>query len=96
MSPALFRVTLVARVALCLPLAASCARKPAVPPPLSDRPARKLDPPRPELMPGVLAPRFLPAAQNASIREQAIESIGTYEWQDWTTPGSPLVNTNGH
>ncbi len=47
-------------------------------------------------MPGVLAPRFLPAAQNASVREQAIESIGTYEWQDWTTPGSRLVNTNGH
>ena len=47
-------------------------------------------------MPGVVAPRFLPAAQNASVREQAIESIGTYEWQDWTTPGSPLVNTNGH
>jgi hypothetical protein len=38
----------------------------------------------------------LPAAQNASLREQAIESIGTYEWQDWTMPGSPLVNTNGH
>jgi len=47
-------------------------------------------------MPGVLAPRFLPAAQSASEREQAIESIGTYEWQDWTTPGSPFVNTNGH
>ena len=93
------RVSLLARVVLCLLLAAgACARKPSPPPPppLLDRPARKLDPPRPELMPGVVAPRFLPAAQNASLREQAIESIGTYEWQDWTTPGSPLVNTNGH
>jgi hypothetical protein len=88
-------VTLFARVALCLAFTVACTHKSA-PPPLLDRPARKLDPPRPELMPGVLAPRFLPAAQNASVREQAIESIGTYEWQDWTTPGSPLVNTNGH
>ena len=87
----------LARAALCLALAtASCARKPAAAPPLSDRPARKLDPLRPELMPGVFAPCLLPAAQNASVREQAIESIGTYEWQDWTSPGSPLVNTNGH
>ena len=54
-SPALTRVTLLARVALCLALAASCARKPTALPPLFDRPARKLDPPRPELMP---APGF--------------------------------------
>ena len=89
------RVSIFSRAVLCLVLAAACTHK-SVPLPLLDRPARKLDPPRPELMPGVLAPRFLPAAQNASVREQAIESIGTYEWQDWTTPGSRLVNTNGH
>ena len=93
----LTRVILLARVALCLALfASSCARKPVALPPLSDHPARKLDPLRPELMPGVFAPGLLPAAKNASVREQAIESIGTYEWQDWTRPGSPLVNTNGH
>ncbi len=93
----LTRFTDLVRAALCLALAtASCARKPAAPPPLPDRPARKLDPLRPELMPGVFAPYLLPAAKNASVREQAIESIGTYEWQDWTRPGSPLVNTNGH
>ncbi|MGC9985105.1 MAG: hypothetical protein ABSF35_15935 [Polyangia bacterium] len=95
-APANTPVALLARAVLCLLFAGgSCARKPS-PPPLPARPARKLDPPRPELMPGVVAPRFLPAAQNPSVREQAIESIGTYEWQDWTTPGSPLVNTNGH
>ena len=76
MIPANARV--LARAALCFAFAtASCARKPAAPPPLSDRPARKLDPPRPELMPGVVAPCLLPAAKNASVREQAIESIGT-------------------
>ena len=95
MIPANDRVTLFARVALFLAFTVACTHKSA-PPPLLDHSPRKLDPPRPELMPGVLAPRFLPAAQNASVREQAIESIGTYEWQDWTTPGSPLVNTNGH
>jgi len=46
----------------CLAFTLACTHKFA-PPPLLDRPARKLDPPRPELMPGVLAPRFLPAAQ---------------------------------
>jgi hypothetical protein len=89
------RVSPLACATLCLALTLACTHK-SILPPLFDRPARKLDPPRPELMPGVLAPRFLPAAQNASVRQQAIESIGTYEWQDWTTPGSPLVNTNGH
>ncbi len=98
MIPALPRVTLLARAVLCFALAStvSCARKPAAPPPLPDRPARKLDPLRPELMPGVFAPDLLSAAKKASVREQAIESLGTYEWQDWTSPGSPLVNTNGH
>jgi hypothetical protein len=47
------------------------------------------------LMPGVVAPRLLPAAASASFRQQAIESIGGYEWQDFTVPGSRLVNTNG-
>jgi hypothetical protein len=46
-------------------------------------------------MPGVVAPRLLPAAAAASFHQQAIESIGTYEWQDFTAPGSRLVNTNG-
>jgi hypothetical protein len=84
-------------VGLCAILAATsgCNRKPMVSPPL-DRPARKLEPLLPELMPGVVAPRLRPAAQSASVREQAIESIGTYEWQDWTAPGPRLVNTNGH
>ena len=96
-APANTRAAFLARAGLCLVLATgSCARKPTAPPSLVDRPARKLDPLQPELMPGVLAPRFLPAARDASVREQAIESIGTYEWQDWTAPGSPLVNTNGH
>jgi len=91
------QITLIAPVALCVMLAlgASCTRKPVAPPP-PDRPARKLEPLRPELMPGVVAPYLSPAGQSASLREQAIESIGTYEWEDWTTPGSRLVNTNGH
>jgi hypothetical protein len=46
-------------------------------------------------MAGVLAPRLLPAAREASVRQQAVESIGTYEWQDFTSPGSRMVNTNG-
>ena len=52
-------------------------------------------PPSATLMPGVVAPRLLPSATSASFRQQAIESIGTYEWQDFTAPGSRLVNTNG-
>ncbi len=51
--------------------------------------------PNATLMPGVVAPRLLPAAATASSRQQAIESIGTYEWQDSTAPGSRLVSTNG-
>jgi hypothetical protein len=51
--------------------------------------------PNATLMPGVVAPRLLPAAASAGIRQQAIESIGTYEWQDFTAPGSRLVSTNG-
>jgi hypothetical protein len=47
-------------------------------------------------MPGVMAPSLSPSAQAASTRQQAIESIGTYEWEDWTRPDSRLVNTNGH
>jgi hypothetical protein len=74
---------------------AGCARKPVLQPQI-DRPARKLEPLRPDLMPGVMAPSLSPAARAASTRQQAIESIGTYEWEDWTRPGSRLVNTNGH
>ncbi len=63
----------------------------------------RAEPPAPApdatLLPGVVAPRLLPAAAHASVRQQAIESIGTYEWQDFTRPtssqGSRLVNTNG-
>lgn len=46
-------------------------------------------------MPGVLAPRLTAKAQGASIRQQAIESIGTYEWKNPRDPESPLVSTNG-
>jgi hypothetical protein len=46
-------------------------------------------------MPGVVSPRLSANARNASVRQQAIESIGTYEWRDFTRPGSALVNTNG-
>jgi hypothetical protein len=60
-----------------------------------DRPEAPLPAPDATLMPGVLAPRLLPAAAQASVRQQARESIGTYEWQDFTAPGSRLVNTNG-
>jgi hypothetical protein len=59
----------------------------------------KTEPPLPlpdaTLMPGVVAPRLLPAARSASVHQQAIESIGTYEWQDFTAPGSHMVSTNG-
>ena len=74
---------------------AGCARKPVLPPQI-DRPARKLESLRPDLMPGVMAPSLSPAALAASTRQQAIESIGTYEWEDWTRPGSRMVNSNGH
>ena len=90
---------LAALALLLLPLAAvsSCKHK------LRRAPAQpradKVETPRPlpdaTLMPGLLAPRLLPAARQASIHQQAVESIGTYEWQDFTVPGSRLVNTNG-
>jgi hypothetical protein len=60
-----------------------------------DKAESPLPEPNATLMPGVVAPRLLPAAAAASYRQQAIESIGTYEWQDFTAPGSHLVNTNG-
>ena len=72
-----------------------CARKVEVTSPV-DRPAQKLEALGPELMPGVVAPRLAPEGLAASTRQQAIESIGTYEWEDWTRPESRLVNTNGH
>ncbi len=62
-------------------------------------PVDKAEPPLPlpeaTLMPGVVAPRLLPAGVSASVYQQAIESIGTYEWRDFTLPGSHLVSTNG-
>lgn len=67
-------------------------------PPAQPR-TEKLEAPRPlpsaMLIPGLLAPRLLPAGRQASIRQQAVESIGTYEWQDYTDSDSRLVNTNG-
>ena len=84
---------------LLLPLAAtsSCKHKHrrAAVQPRVDKPEPALPLPDATLMPGVLAPRLLPAARSAGIRQQAVESIGTYEWQDFTAPGSRLVSTNG-
>jgi hypothetical protein len=51
--------------------------------------------PQAEIMPGVLAPRLTAKALGASIRQQAIESIGTYEWKNPADPDSALVSTNG-
>jgi hypothetical protein len=77
-------------------VAACKGAPPPAAPPLADPPARTLAPPQAELMPGVISAAHLPAAEGAGMRRQAIESIGTWEWQDWTRPGSTLVNSNGH
>ncbi len=61
-----------------------------------DRPEVPLPLPDATLLPGVVAPVLRPEARGTSTRQQAIESIGTYEWADHTVPGSPLVNANGH
>jgi hypothetical protein len=91
------RITIAAALVLACTLAASCKHKVR-----RQRPQARVDkaespqpPPDATLMPGVVAPRLLPAAASASFRQQAIESIGSYEWQDFTAPGSRLVNTNG-
>ena len=73
----------------------SCRHRRVRPPPRIDRPETPLPLPDATLLPGVVAPRLLPAAAQASARQQAVESIGTYEWQDFTSPGSRLVSTNG-
>lgn len=84
---------------LLLPLAAISAckhkRRRAPLPPRVEKPEPRAPLPNAMLMPGVLAPRLLPGASAASVRQQAVESIGTYEWQDFTSPGSRLVSTNG-
>ena len=88
-----------ALVVLLLPpvAASSCKHKHKHAPvqPRVDKAKPPLPLPDATLMPGVLAPRLLPAARSASVRQQAVESIGTYEWQDFTAPGSRMVNTNG-
>ena len=90
---------LVALALVLLPIAATSSCKHKRKRALGQPRVEKLEPtlPLPDamLMAGVLAPRLLPAARSAGIRQQAIESIGTYEWQDFTAPGSHLVNTNG-
>jgi hypothetical protein len=77
--------------------AASCRHKRKRPGPSAPVTQADKAPPLPPatLMPGVVAPRLLAKAAGASVRQQAIESIGTYEWQDFTRPDSPLVSTNG-
>lgn len=83
---------------LFLPAAVgSCKHKhrPRPAPPSVDKVEAALPPPDATLLPGVVAPRLLPGAAGASVRQQAIESIGTYEWRDFTDPQSPLVNANG-
>ncbi|HEX7509050.1 MAG TPA: hypothetical protein VF550_19915, partial [Polyangia bacterium] len=90
------RIAIAAALVLAWTGALSCKHK------YRQRPQARVDKvesaqpsPAAPLMPGVVAPRLLPAAASASFRQQAIESIGTYEWQDFTAPGSRLVNTNG-
>ncbi len=73
-----------------------CKRGPTAAPPLSDRPPRDLPALTAEVMPGVISAMHLPAARQAGVRQQAIESIGTWERADFTNPESELVNTNGH
>ena len=88
-------LALAAAFLLALAAAGSCRHKRTRVRIPIDRPEAPLPLPGATLMPGVVAPRLLPAAAHASARQQAIESIGTYEWQDFTAPGSRLVNTNG-
>jgi hypothetical protein len=91
------RLTIAAALLLAFAGGAACRNKRPRPRPrpVVDKP--EPPPPLPDatLMPGVVAPRLLPGAAKASVRQQAIESIGTYEWQDFTAPGSRLVSTNG-
>jgi hypothetical protein len=91
------RVAIVAALVLAWTGALSCKHRyhPVRLQPRVDKAETPLPLPNATLMPGVVAPRLLPAAASAGIRQQAIESIGTYEWQDFTAPGSRLVSTNG-
>jgi len=91
------RITIAALLVLAWTGVVSCKHKlvrmrPQAP---VDRAESPLPLPDATLMPGVVAPRLLPAEASAGFRQQAIESIGTYEWQDFTKPGSRLVSTNG-
>jgi hypothetical protein len=91
------RIAIAAALVLACTGATSCKHKHQRPRPQAR--VDKVESPQPlpdaTLMPGVVAPRLLPAAAAASFRQQAIESIGTYESQDFTAPGSRLVSTNG-
>ena len=91
------RIAIAAALVLAWTGAISCKHKyhRVRPQPRVDKTESPLPLPDATLMPGVVAPRLLPAAAWAGIHQQAIESIGTYEWQDFTVPGSRLVSTNG-
>jgi hypothetical protein len=88
------RLAIAAAFLLALAGTGSCRHKRTRPPPRIDWPETPLPLPDATLLPGVVAPRLLPTAAQASVRQQAVESIGTYEWQDFTSPGSRLVSTN--
>lgn len=89
------RLAIAALLTFALAGALACKAKRVRPQAPVDLPEPPGPAPAATLMPGVVAPRLLPAAAAASVRQQAIESIGTYEWQDFTSPGSRLVSTNG-
>jgi hypothetical protein len=89
------RLAIAAVLVFAVAGGAACQHRRARSRPAIDRPEAPLPLPDATLMPGVVAPRLLPAAARAGVRQQAVESIGTYEWQDFTAPGSRLVNTNG-
>jgi hypothetical protein len=89
------RLAVAAILIVPLSVAGSCKHKRAPLRPRTEKAESPLPLPDAMLMPGVLAPRLLPAGRSASLHQQAIESIGTYEWQDFTAPGSRMVSTNG-
>ncbi|MBN2573733.1 MAG: hypothetical protein JXP73_04145 [Deltaproteobacteria bacterium] len=89
------RFAIAAAVLVATAGAANCRHKRPRGQPTVDKPETPLPLPDATLVPGVVAPLLLPAGQAAGARQQAIESIGTYEWQDFTAPGSRLVSTNG-
>jgi len=89
------RLAITAGVLFAISAVGACRHKRARVKPRTDKPETPLPQPDATLMPGVVAPRLLPVAARASVHQQAVESIGTYEWQDFTAPGSRLVSTNG-